>query len=108
MRDPNGTITCCAADCSIACGKDLTRYPSEHIFFMCAIQIARETQYHIENAWRAIRTVNLPEHRYASFSPVNGTISLLHGGLQTAFDILPAIIQGFWYKGATLKLCDRF
>src|SRR5258708_31462940 len=107
MCDPHGTITRCAADRSIACGNDLTGSPSEHVFCMGTIQIARHAQHRIEDAWKAIRTPNLPEHRGARFSPVDGTISLLHGGLQTAFDLLPAIIQGFWYKGVALNFCDR-
>src|SRR5215469_4768459 len=103
MRDPNGAISCCPADRSIACGDDLTWGPSEHIFLMGTIQIARQAQHRSEDAWKAIRAANLPEDRGARFSPVNGTISLLHGGLPTAFDLFPAIIKRFWHKGVALN-----
>jgi hypothetical protein len=108
VRDPYSAITRCSTDRSIACGSDLTRCPTERIFFMDAIQVARQTQHRIEDAWKAIRTANLPENRGARISPIDSTISLLHGDLQTTFDIVATIIQGFWYRGATLNFCDRF
>ncbi len=75
---------------------------------MITIQIARHTQRSIEDAWKAVRTANLPELRGARIAPVNGLISLLHGGLSTAFDIFLAVIQGFWDKGVALNFGDRF
>src|SRR5258708_5721087 len=104
MRDPNGAVTGGAADRPIACGNDLTGCPAERRFCIGAIQIARQAQHRIQDSWKAIGTTNLPEHRGTGFSPVNGAISLLHSGLPTAFDVPPAVIEGFRHKGLALDV----
>jgi hypothetical protein len=47
MRDPHGAISRCAADRSIAFGKDLTVSPSKSLFCMSALQVTGHTQHGI-------------------------------------------------------------